>query len=311
MGDREPTRYGAAEIGLVLVVLCIGLAGGSMLATGPSPARPLTPAVAQPETGRAAAPAAEAVEQPLGAGSHEPVGDDSIPAGSPYVPVSGSLAFRESVAAETPQPSIADAPPEAALPTPAREEPSGSGLATDSVQSSPAPARTSTREDDDVASLGPGRASGAVLFAVSSGDQTVLFDVGVAGAGVLPPSIRGRWAWVGTCSHLRVDISQLPGAPPGNVRGVGTGAREDRYGWVVPRTGCPSASRRILPPGTIAGRPDGAAPGEVRELRSLGELPCEGGRSCRWFAGLDGRGRPVALLVSGGGERWIRLGPGS
>lgn len=311
-------RSVAAQVGLVLVVLCIGLVGGSMLVTGPSSASPpQEAAMADAEPGQGVPAAGRRDAQPVPDLNREEWTNDPTPTGSPYAPVSGSIAFGDAIApAEMPrqEPKL-EAPSDPVVAAPARGESSSSStsvVANDSVPIAPtAPAPTRLRTEDEVASLGPVRAGEAVLFAVSFGDETVLFDVGVPGAGVLPPSIRGSWAWVGTCSEIRVEISQLPGAPPGTVRGVGTSTRGDRFGWVVPRAGCRLASRQIPPSGSSSRPPDADPPREVQELRSLGELPCAAGRACLWFVGLDGRGRAVALLMSGGGHRWIRLGPGA
>jgi hypothetical protein len=310
MGEREPRHASATQLAMVLIVLCVGFAGGALLARFPVAGIPVSSVGVAPGP-----PSAEGgtsrVDEP-----HSMIRDsmiDPVPSGTPYAPVAGSVVYGDSIGrgGMDMQERVPDAPRMLVA------EEQGAAITKvvvaggDSTTASlPAPRPEAV---DDVASLTPKRASEAVLFAVSAGHETVLYDVGIAGADALPASVRGAWAWVGSCSEVRVEISQLPGAPSGAVRGVGTGPSADRFGWVVPRLGCRSASRKVSMPTTPSPRPEDVdAPGEVRELRSLGEHPCEAGRTCSWYAGLDSRGRAVALLVRATAhQRWISLGPGA
>lgn len=308
MGEREPRHASATQLAMVLIVLCVGFAGGALLASIPVAGVPVSAVGVAPGSPRAEGGTSRVDEPPSMIRDSMLV--DPVPSGTPYAPVAGSVVYGDSLGRGGMgiQERVPDAPrllvaeEQAAAIT---KELMGGG---DSTASLAAPRPDAV---DDVASLTPKRASEAVLFAVSAGHETVLYDVGIAGADALPVSVRGAWAWVGSCSDLRVEISQLPGAPPGAVRGVGSGTPGDRFGWVVPRSGCRSASRNVgvsIP----APRPaDVEAPAEVQELRSLGEHPCEASRACSWFAGVDSRGRAVALLVKGAAQQWISLGPGA
>jgi hypothetical protein len=309
MTERAST---AAQVGMVLIVLCVGLALGSLLAKRPVPSAsgPAAAAVkGSDRRGRASVDTAPA--SPRVRASLEEWTPDSVPAGSPYAPVAGSIAFEDAGGEEREAAAVAEAPATLVVQATGSAPLASPDSSIDIhpfAASAPRP-RPWLPDRDDVGSVDPGRASEALLFGVSTGEETVLYDVGIAGAAALPPSIRGQWAWVGTCSNLQVDISQLPGSPAGGVRGLGMGGSGDRSGWVVPRSGCRSASRRTRPSRQAPSPWDVDAPREVQELRSLGELPC-GPAFCAWFVGLDARGRPVALHASGGGNRWILLGPG-
>jgi hypothetical protein len=306
MAERQSA---AAQIGLVLSVLCIGLAGGAMLTRPPAPRSAEVTWAGGPLPGhepvRKVAPRQGVV---LEDHPDEVWPGDSIRPGSRYAPVDGSAVAAPMASVPSPE-RIPDAPVEVIATVTPPEEPGGVGEATEPggvAQAAAAPPAPRSRgHDDEVASLSPARAGGAVLFAVSDGHQTVLFDVGVPGASVLPPSIRGAWAWIGTCTEVSVEISQLPGAPRGSVRGIGSGTGEERYGWMVPRAGCRSASRRVT--AGLAGPPAADPPSDVREVRTVA---CWSS-ACSAFVGLDAHGRAVALLIDSGAASWVRLGPGT
>jgi hypothetical protein len=311
MAEQASRASAAVQVGVVLIVLCVGLAVGSLLATRSVPSTPGHAAGAVEGTDQhVRASAATAPASPGVDASQEGWTLDSVPAGSAYAPVVGSIAFEDAAGEQRRAAAVAGAPA-TVIPEPpgSPASPADSSIGID-ASAVPAPNPRLT-DRDDVGALAPGRASEALLFGVSTGVEIVLFDVGIAGAAALPPSIRGQWAWVGTCSNLRIEISQLPGSPAGGVRGLGTGAAGDRFGWVVPRSGCRAASGRSGPTRHPPRPIDVDAPREVQELRSLGVLPCVTGALCAWFVGLDARGRPIALLASGGGNEWILLGPGS
>ncbi len=311
MSERRH-RSATAQVGLVFAVFCSGLAGGSVLATGrvSSPSAVIDAASAGAPVGptdRASTPGAQNVSWP----------GDSMPRGSRYVPVGQTLG-RKDVSSAVPQAGdvIADAPPlsngsyvpeASSMPGPTVPPDSGGtpDRPTDDAR------RLDRRSDDQVAGLGAARAAEAALFAISVGNQTVLFEVGVPGAAGLPNSIRGAWAWVGTCEVVQVVISQLPGGERGSVRAVAHGSSVERFGWVVPRAGCRGASGRFGGAEVGSETPRIELPREVRELRDVGELPCAPGRACLWFAGLDGRGRPVGLLIRSGTDEWISLRQGA
>ena len=320
MLERERLLPALAQVGFILCVLCVGVAGGAFLVTVSPSRSPLPPPAAAPSASPPRA-ASTAVREPVAMeadGRGVPaVADDaewfdsSLQTGSSYRPVSsGGMAGEVFVMSDSLVVDRLASLPEVSRP------PSSEVVGHDSSISRPvSPDPEETRSApassyvDDVGVMDRERAAGAMLFAVASGGQATFFDVGVPGARELPPSIRGRWAWIGTCTEAKVEISQLPGGAVGGVRGVGTSALREQMGWVAPRAGCRSASRSVAPP-TVNDPPPADAPTGVRELRALGGVPCDEGVTCQWFVGVDGRGDAVAMLIRGRRDRWQRLRPG-
>lgn len=294
--DRSASNvYVAAAV--LLSVLCIGIAAGALLGGGgavPPPSGPSVPASVPPVADTAAAPRTEPIVQDTQSWP-EPV---EIPA-AVYAPVAGSDGSSSAPSA--------DAFPGAAVALDTSAMPARSEQREAAVVPVVGVRDVAERQHDNVASLGSAMAGRALLFAVATGQETILFDVGVPGARVLPDNISGAWSWVGTCTRVWVEISQLPGARTGSVRGVGSGSAGDRFGWVVPASGCGAAGRsgRSVP-GAV---PTGAPP-DVVTLEPIDLAPCGSGSACHWFVGLDARRRAVALLARAGGDHWIQLGTG-
>jgi hypothetical protein len=305
MADRETARALAVHGGLLLSVLCLGVAGGAWLATrsdasaGPVLAR-TADLPASPPAGRARGEV-NAPQRPPGvehAGAQElhwP--SDSALDGAWYTPASGA----EPVDSAPARPASVErlAEPAAVV-----------GLGDPAKDSARSTALESRGERDDVGAVDPERAAGALHVADASSVQTVVYDVGVPGARSLGASVQGRWAWLGTCTELKLEISQLPGGPAGGVRGVGWGAPRERVGWVVPAAGCSLASRRIGQQVAALSVP-ADAPRSVRELRGIGSAPCGSGAACAWYVGIGRSGRAVAVLARGATDYWIRLDAGS
>lgn len=294
-GDRSASNvYQAAAV--LLSVLCIGVAAGALLGGGGAvpPRSPSVPASVPPVADTAAAPRTEPIVQDTQAWP-EPA---EIPAAE-YAPVAGAVGPSSAPFADA-LPGAALVPDTSAMP--ARSEPRVAAVApVVGVRD------VAERQHDNVASLGSAMAARALLFAVATGEETILFDVGVPGARVLPDNISGAWSWVGSCTRVWVEISQLPGARTGSVRGVGSGSAGDRFGWVVPASGCGAAPRssRSVPSAVPTG-----APPNVVTLEPIDSAPCESGSACHWFVGLDAGRRAVALLARAGGDHWIQLGTG-
>lgn len=294
------------QMGLLLSVLCAGIAAGALLSSVPAKEGAARPGVFRGAPVLAVPPVAGGSSSP-GPEQRELQGADLPPA--VYAPVDGSGETTDRALVEPEMgPGLDSVADLSLLPGPPGEggrtgvmNPRSGGDET-----AGGPSREARR--DHIATLSRATAAGALLFGVSNGDEVVLFDVGVPGARALPENVAGRWAWVGSCLPIEVEISQLPGGARGSVRGVGSSRSGSRYGWAVPANGCrASGAGAEGPGGGVEGR-DNVRAGVVR-LKSLGPAACDFAGECRWFVGLDTLDRVVALLArSSSRDNWIRLG---
>lgn len=296
------------QAGVLLSVLCVGVAAGALLAVVPaggSEARVLSrvvrgaPIWAVPPGDRSSG------AEEVGPERREIRGTD-LPA-AVYAPVEGALDGNGWAAVDSAAGRGRDSVGDGGLlpgPPPARP---GTGEPDAGAAARSLAAEGGSSQRDNVATLSRNAAAGAMLFAVSTGDETILFDVGVPGARALPENISGRWAWVGSCLPVVVEISQLPGTNRGDVRGVGSSGNGSGYGWVVPASGCRGVRSGVGDPAEGIRAVEGSPTGVVG-LKSVGSAPCDLENGCRWFVGLDSRGRVVALLARSFRDTWIRLG---
>lgn len=309
-----------ADLGLLLAVLCLGLAAGVSYSRSGGARESRQSQPVPTEAVRDVRP--RAIGRPAAASSHS----DSIS-------VDGGFSFRaeETAPGATYRP-VSGARFDSAGGTsldfvPAGEGSGGGGTVYDPqsavqesanhpVSSRPqqegGPSASATASDrvvrvrpDNVATLARSVAAGALLLGVRSATETILFDVGVPGARRLPDDISGKWAWAGSCDEVDIEISQLPGEP-GSVRGVGAAGADSRVGWVVPSAACGSGRESRNTWVRLSSR-DGV-PAGVESLRAVGRAPCGSAISCDWFAGASVGGKVVAVLARGGGDHWIWLG---
>jgi hypothetical protein len=250
-------------LGVLLVVLCFGVAAGAQLGGRGSepwtrPTRVAAPVSRVPTAPAPASPAAlagdsldTAVSDGLvlsgSADSASAIAGTWGPAGGRYTPLVGATAPAPIAEADT----LASAPA-------AVSSDGGRQVAVSSVDSSPDTAaeapRARSRERPDVGDPGPidaaPPAGSTVLLGVQRpGGRVVLYETGSEGEPGLPADIAGRWAWVGTCRVFRIDLSQRRG-PAGAVRGIGRGGDvQPRTALAVPASWCAGHRSRGVPAG--------------------------------------------------------------